>query len=416
MINIKKSILILIMAVFGCGMIFADLPEGIVKREVEKVNTYLEEGKIEEAYKNITSLLSTFQNNEIPGSVTFFADSVIDAYLDLIEAEKQYSKVSDVEAVLNSCPKISSPKLAQKVSRVKQLAEKESQTYAINKIGESTSSIGKWIILVLVVVLVIAALIFIIFVHMAKAQAHQTEQFDATLKIVAGMQQANNQLLLGNVTDIGGLGALRVAGSSSTWGKNVLPAPEMSDEEKAEFKVLAIKCEELGEKIDQLTKRKNNSKNVSELVYKLAIQLGLNQNTSMAYFCAAMVYDAGFITVPEEILSAETLSEEQREELKKHVSNPTETYAFVPDIYKRIFEDAAMYHHENVDGSGYPMGLKDEEIPQVARLIHVAESYNSLISRRDYRQIQDKESAVEELKSKPGLYDMTVVNALDAIV
>jgi len=62
------------------------------------------------------------------------------------------------------------------------------------------------------------------------------------------------------------------------------------------------------------------------------------------------------------------------------------------------------------------MGLKDDEIPQIARLIRVAESYNSLINRRNYREIQDKESAINELKARPELYDMTVVNALDAIV
>lgn len=416
MLNSKKSIFALILTIFGISIAFADLPQNIINRKVELINTYVEEGKIEEAYKNTTSLLETFQNNEVPGNVTFIADMVLDKYLSYLEEQENYSAAEDVEAVLDSCPRIATTGLIQKVNHLKLKAEEARQAEALNKIGESTSSIGTWIILVLVTVLAIAVLIFAIFFHMAKAQAHQTAQFDATLKIVAGMQQANNHLLMGNVTDIGGLGALQYAGTSSTWGKNVLPAPELSDEEKAELKELAIKCEDLGAEIDQLTKRKNNSKNVSELVYKLSMQLGLNQNTSMAYFCAAMVYDAGLSSVSKEILEAEVLTDEQREELKKHVENPTETYDFVPEIYKKIFEDAAMYHHENADGSGYPMGLKDDEIPQIARLIRVAESYNSLINRRNYREIQDKESAINELKARPELYDMTVVNALDAIV
>ena len=89
--------------------------------------------------------------------------------------------------------------------------------------------------------------------------------------------------------------------------------------------------------------------------------------------------------------------------------------SFVPKKYWQIFEEAAKYHHENTDGSGYH-GLAGDEIPQIARLIHVAESYNSLISRRNYKQIQDKESAIQELESKPNLYDVDVVKVLDAIV
>ena len=75
-----------------------------------------------------------------------------------------------------------------------------------------------------------------------------------------------------------------------------------------------------------------------------------------------------------------------------------------------------MKHHENIDGSGYPNGLKGEEIPQVARLIHVAESYVSLSSKRSYRGAMDKESAVATLREQKNLYDEVVVDALDKIV
>ena len=84
--------------------------------------------------------------------------------------------------------------------------------------------------------------------------------------------------------------------------------------------------------------------------------------------------------------------------------------------YWSVFEDAATKHHENIDGTGYPNGLKGEEIPQVARLIRVAESYVSLSSKRSYREAMDKETAVSKLKDQPGLYDVAVVEALDKIV
>ena len=136
----------------------------------------------------------------------------------------------------------------------------------------------------------------------------------------------------------------------------------------------------------------------------------------MLYFCAAMVYDAGFLDVPEEILAAENLTEEQRQIIRNHVSVTGDHLDFVPEKYRNIFTDAALYHHENEDGSGYPNGLAGEDIPQIAKLIHVVESYNSLISRRNYKQIMDKESAIEELLSKKNMYDETVVKALDGIV
>lgn len=272
-----------------------------------------------------------------------------------------------------------------------------------------------WIIAI--VGAVIFVIIFIIVFLAVKAQqaaaAQQAMQLDTTLKLIAGMQQTNNQLLLGGVTDFGGMG-LKSAGSSR-WGVDALPAPEMSEEEKTELKQLVIDCEKLGSEIDAVTKRKNNSKNVSELVYKLAMQLGLNQNSSMVYFAAAMVYDAGFLAVPEELLEAESLTDEQRKQLREHVNLYEQFLGFVPKKYWNIFEEAAKYHHENMDGSGYE-GLEGEKIPQIARLIHVAESYNSLISRRNYKQIMDKETAIEELLSKPDFYDVDVVKVLDSIV
>ena len=291
-----------------------------------------------------------------------------------------------------------------------------------DKLVENSEKSAKSNHMVLVAVLIISAILVLVFIIVilgiraaARASARQSMQFEETLKLVAGMQQANNQLLLGNVTDLDGMGGLRSAGSSR-WGVDALPAPEMKPEEKDELKQLAIKCEELGSQIDAITKRKNNSKNVSELVYKLAMELGLNQNTSMLYFCAAMVYDAGFLDVPEDILAAENLTEEQRQIIRNHVNVTGDHLDFVPEKYRNIFTDAALYHHENEDGSGYPNGLAGEDIPQIAKLIHVVESYNSLISRRNYKQIMDKESAIEELLSKKNMYDETVVKALDGIV
>lgn len=323
--------------------------------------------------------------------------------------ESNETMINSVSDKMNTAIESVGEKTASAVREVS-----ENTTNTMREISK-TSNKTIWIIAILggLIFVIVFILVFIGIKAAQRSSAIQAEQLDSTLKLIAGMQQTNNQLLLGGVTDLNGMG-LKSAGSSR-WGVDALPAPEMNDDEKAELKQLVIDCEKLGSEIDAVTKRKNNSKNVSELVYKLAMQLGLNQNSSMIYFASAMVYDAGFLSVPEELLESENLDEEQREILRNHVNQYEQYLGFVPKKYWHIFEEAAKYHHENTDGSGYH-GLAGEDIPQIARLIHVAESYNSLISRRNYKQIQDKESAIKELESKPNLYDVDVVKVLDAIV
>ena len=137
---------------------------------------------------------------------------------------------------------------------------------------------------------------------------------------------------------------------------------------------------------------------------------------AMLNFCAAMVYDAGFLGIDPDLLSSSILTKEEKESIKIHVSLSEKYLDFVPKKYWTIFEDAVMKHHENMDGSGYPNGLKGDEIPLIARLIHIAESYISISSRRAYRAPIDKETAVGKLKAEPELYDEDIVDALDKIV
>ena len=136
----------------------------------------------------------------------------------------------------------------------------------------------------------------------------------------------------------------------------------------------------------------------------------------MLNFCAAMIYDAGFLAIDPDLLVATQLTEEEKQAMKEHVNLAEKHLDFVPKKYWSVFEDAAMKHHENIDGSGYPHGLKGDEIPQVARLIRVAESYMSLSSKRSYRGAMDKESALDALKAQDGIYDPEVLDALDKIV
>ena len=478
MLKIKK-ICSFIAVIFAAVCAFSQSGTAtLTKRYLEKANVQFEAAQYDEAYKTINAVLKLNENTGIPANAALIATQIYSKLLDEVKEKKDYSRFIGITENLEKYPVVADSSIQQKVKAIyamqeaellakKEAAQKaereeqfkiyqsqleqqqksqtsfmdamqksqESVMSSIVELGENMSEASRSIAeasrkseksnhMVLVAVLIICVVLVLVFVVVilairaaAKANALQSMQFTETLKLVQGMTQQNSQLLLGNVTDLQGLAGpgLRSAGSSR-WGVDALPAPEMSEEDKEELKVLAVKCEELGAKIDGVSRRKNNSKNVSELVYKLSIALGLNQNTSMVYFCAAMVYDAGFLSVPEDLLVASNLTEEQKDEIKKHVLNSGEYFDFVPKKYRQIFEDASESHHENEDGSGYPKGLKGEDIPQIAKLIHVVESYNSLISRRNYRQIKDKETAIAELLSKTNLYDEAVVKALDSIV
>ncbi len=281
----------------------------------------------------------------------------------------------------------------------------------------STRVIAFSIIGIAIIIAFLVMLIIVIIRRAAKANLMQQEQYAQAFKLLAQNQSQTNRLMLGGITDIyGGNPSLRIAGSSTWAPAQALPDVTFSEEDEEELKQLAVKCEEIGQQIDNVTGRKNNSKNVSELVYKLSIQLGLPQGMAMLNFCAAMIYDAGFLAIDPDLLVATQLTEEEKHALNEHVNLAEKHLEFVPKKYWSVFEDAATKHHENIDGSGYPQGLSGDEIPQIARLIRVAESYVSLSSKRSYRGAMDKESAINALKEQSALYDQDVVEALDKIL
>ena len=275
----------------------------------------------------------------------------------------------------------------------------------------SIIGIGLLILIIVLVVIVIAR-------RNMKIQEQRQEQYMQAFRLIAENTSNTNRIMLGGATDLyGGQGApLKLAGTSSWAPAAALPDVTFTPEDEAELKQLAVKCEEIGTQIDQVTNRKNNSKNVSELVYKLSMQLGLSQGNAMLNFCAAMIYDAGFLGVNPELWTADKLTDEQKDELRSHVDIAEKYLDFVPKKYWQVFDDASKKHHENMDGSGYPHGLKGDEIPQIARLIRVAETYVAMSSRRNYRQAMDKETAIEKLREQPEFYDTTVVDTLDQIV
>lgn len=172
----------------------------------------------------------------------------------------------------------------------------------------------------------------------------------------------------------------------------------------------------LGSRLDFHTDRKNNSKAVSQIVWDMCRRQNIEAEKSVFYACAAMVYDVGFLDVNASLFHAEVLSSKERKILRAHIMNSYEHLLFIPEEVRSVFFDAAMLHHENYDGSGYPEGLHGNDIPEIAQMIRVAESYVSLTSKRRYRKVFSREEAFKELSRYSADYSPQWLDILKRIV
>lgn len=85
--------------------------------------------------------------------------------------------------------------------------------------------------------------------------------------------------------------------------------------------------------------------------------------------------------------------------------------------YDPIICDVVMYHHENLDGSGYPRGLKGDEIPLCARIVRVVDTYDSITNHRAYRRADTKEAALMLLDAEAGrIFDVQIVALLKTVL
>ncbi len=146
---------------------------------------------------------------------------------------------------------------------------------------------------------------------------------------------------------------------------------------------------------------RGHSQRVSELAVKLAKELGLNQEEIKYIRYGALLHDVGKIGIREYILEKPgTLSREEMEIMKEHIKIGEEILkpiAFLKPVLPYI-----RYHHENYDGSGYPEGLKGEEIPLGAQIISICDVYDAITNERSYADRMTKEEALNLIKNLKG--------------
>lgn len=145
-----------------------------------------------------------------------------------------------------------------------------------------------------------------------------------------------------------------------------------------------------------------HSRRVAEYAETIARQMGkFSEEELKDIHYIGLLHDVGKITVPDSILNKPTkLTNEEFNVMKIHTTVGAEILKNVR-IIKGIIA-GVKYHHERYDGSGYPDGLKGEEIPEVARIISLADAYDAMTSSRVYRKPLSAEHILSEIKSHRG--------------
>lgn len=154
-----------------------------------------------------------------------------------------------------------------------------------------------------------------------------------------------------------------------------------------------------------------HQKRVALIATAIARKLGWNNEPVQALYMAAMVHDIGKVAVPSEILTKPTrLSDLEMKMVQEHAETG---YQILKDIpFPWPIAEWVRQHHERLDGSGYPRGLKGDQIFLEARILAVADTIEAMATHRPYRASRGLTIAMEEIRSEAGLFlDPVVVDA-----
>jgi len=151
-----------------------------------------------------------------------------------------------------------------------------------------------------------------------------------------------------------------------------------------------------------------HSTRLAEWGLRVGQELGLDENTLRNLEVAALLHDIGKVGIPDAILRKPgKLDPEEYALIKKHPDYGWAVLRMLPG-----FESAALdilHHHESVDGSGYPAGLRNSEIPIVSRIVCVIDAYDAMVSSRPYRKGLPFQEAARRLIASSGTQFDTIV-------
>lgn len=157
-----------------------------------------------------------------------------------------------------------------------------------------------------------------------------------------------------------------------------------------------------------------HSINVSVLSVLIGMGIGMKKPMLKELAAAGLLHDIGKINIPSDILNKPgALTEEEYELIKKHSEMGYEKIKNNVLISSKIKMGVYM-HHENLNGTGYPLGLQDDQIYTFAKIIHVADVYDAITSKRVYKKAQAPAEAIEFLQKNVG--DMFEKQLVDAFI
>jgi putative two-component system response regulator len=156
---------------------------------------------------------------------------------------------------------------------------------------------------------------------------------------------------------------------------------------------------------------------LSEYSDAMAVRLGLPHDHRVALRRAGVVHDIGKIGVPEHVLLKKgPLTAEEWAIMKEHpvigerICSPLKSFRLVLPVIR--------HHHEKLDGTGYPDGLRGDEIPLTARILQITDVYDALTTERPYRAALSTEVALQMMReeAKRGWWDVALLNELEGMV
>lgn len=155
-----------------------------------------------------------------------------------------------------------------------------------------------------------------------------------------------------------------------------------------------------------------HSVHVAEYAARIAKELGWSDKEVYNIYYTGLLHDIGKISVPDKIIrKSSSLSDKEWRVMHGHTSIGSEILKDVHIV--KMASAVALYHHERYDGTGYPMGIKGEEIPLEARIVSLANAYESMTSNRIYRNRLTREQLFAELlKGKGTQFDPVLVDVL----
>ncbi len=146
----------------------------------------------------------------------------------------------------------------------------------------------------------------------------------------------------------------------------------------------------------------HHSEEVSRISLIIGEKIGLSDEALNDLRIGSILHDFGKIGISDSIINKQgVLTSEEYAIMREH---PENGYQIIKQVISnpRILE-IIRYHHERIDGKGYPRGLKGDEVPLLARIVCIADSYHAMTSTRPYRKSLSVKTAVEELRKYSGL-------------